>query len=474
MKKEEIGYLQQQIRTARDRVRRCTHSPKGEEYPQRFLFSRIKGCIDGFLDKSQNSRMVIVPGFRGVGKTTLMAQLYSAYEDCFEHILFLSVEEFHCLFGGGINEMISAFENIIGEDIEAIKKPALIILDEVQVDPKWAVSLKILFDKTSNVFFCCTGSSAVTLQATTDLARRAIFEVMSPMSFVEYEMVMNNIFVSSVLRERIFRSVYCSKDYQEVLKELQLLQGEVNKYWSAIDRHDVKKYLSYGTLPFSLLMPNEQAVYDAISLLLDKVIRYDLPSLGNFDHDTLGLVKQILFAIAENDTTSLTALEERFRINRLTISNIFDALEKAELLIKVPAYGSNMNVARKPNKYLFMSPAVRMSFFNITGRGDTYLTRQGRLLEDSVASHLYRDFVLRGQGAIRYDSAQGGADFVLQIMNNKQVLIEVGMGKKDVKQIVGTNKRIKSDYNLVFSDNDLKVDEDSKTVFVPLDYYFLM
>jgi hypothetical protein len=39
---------------------------------------------------------------------------------------------------------------------------------------------------------------------------------------------------------------------------------------------------------------------------------------------------------------------------------------------------------------------------------------------------------------------------------------------------MSTNKRIKSDYNLVFSDNDLKVDEDSKTVFVPLDYYFLM
>ncbi|BFT94865.1 MAG: hypothetical protein MNSN_08790 [Minisyncoccus archaeiphilus] len=36
------------------------------------------------------------------------------------------------------------------------------------------------------------------------------------------------------------------------------------------------------------------------------------------------------------------------------------------------------------------------------------------------------------------------------------------------------NKRIKFDYNLVFFDNALKVDEDLKIVFVPLDYYFLM
>ena len=69
---------------------------------------------------------------------------------------------------------------------------------------------------------------------------------------------------------------------------------------------------------------------------------------------SLGRLDQILYPYflkdLENDTTSLSALENRFKINRLTIANIFDALEKAELLIKVPAYGSNMTVAKKANK----------------------------------------------------------------------------------------------------------------------------
>jgi hypothetical protein len=121
-----------------------------------------------------------------------------------------------------------------------------------------------------------------------------------------------------------------------------------------------------------------------------------------------------------------------------------------------------------------MSPAIRMSFFYFTGQEGTYLTRQGKLLEDSVGSHLYREFILRGEGAMRYDSAQGGADFVLQIMNHRQIIIEVGMGDKQRGQIISSAKKIKSDYNLIFSNSELKVDHDFGIVFVPLDYYFLM
>jgi hypothetical protein len=133
-----------------------------------------------------------------------------------------------------------------------------------------------------------------------------------------------------------------------------------------------------------------------------------------------------------------------------------------------------MTIAKKPNKYLFMSPAIRMSFFYFTGQSSTHSTRQGKLLEDSVGAHLYREFILRDQGALRYDSAQGGVDFILQIMNSKQILIEAGMGDKDKKQIVNSMSKIKSDYNIIFSNTELKLDKELKTVSIPLDYYFLM
>lgn len=474
MNQELVQYLQQQIRTNDERLKRFTHDREGKKYPSRFMFVKIKQYISGFIDKTSESKMVIVPGFRGVGKTTLMAQACTEYKHRGYDVLFLSVEDVNNLFAVGIAELMSAYEYILGESLETIKKPILIFLDEVQSDPKWAVTLKSLFEKTSNVFFCCTGSSAVILQTTTNLARRAVFERMPPMCFTEYQMVKNDIYPMNGLKDNIRQTIYFSKSAIEVYEGLKKNQPSVNQYWSKANRTDIREYLSYGSLPFALMMPNETAVYDSISLLIDKIIKLDLPTLGNFDQDTLGNIKRIIFAIAENDTTSLNELEEKFKINRLTISNIFDALVKAELLIDVPAYGSNMSVAKKPHKYLFMTPALRMSFFYFTGLESTYLTRQGKLLEDSIGSHLYREFVLRHQGAIRYDSAQGGADFILQILNSKQIIIEAGIGSKDKRQIINSNKKINSDYNLIFCNGELKIDTDLKIVFVPLDYYFLM
>lgn len=465
--------MQQQIRTTSERIKRFTNNQNGQEHPKRFIFAKLNQYVDDFLNKKSTNKMIIMPGFRGVGKTTLMSQICSEYLGKINNVLFLSVEDAKNLFDAGIAELMSAYENVLGIDLGSIKEPVIIFLDEIQSDPKWAVTLKSFFEKTSNVFFCCTGSSAVILQTTPDLARRAIFEKVPPLCFAEYEMVKNNVYPTE-LREIIRQAIYFSESAVSVYDKLLELQGPVNQYWAKVDRRDVRNYLAYGTLPFALTMPNESAVYDAISLLLDKIIKIDLPTIGNFDTETLGVVKRILFAIAENDTTSLGGLENKFKINRLTIASMFEALEKAELLIKVPAYGSNMSVAKKPVKYLFMSPAIRMSFFYFTGIENTYLTRQGKLLEDSVGAHLYQEFILRGQGAIRYDNAQGGADFVLQILNNKQILIEVGLGGKDKKQIINSAKKIKSDYNIIFSDSELKVDNDLKIVFVPLDYYFLM
>lgn len=467
-------YLQQQIIILDQRLLRFTHDRGGREYPTRLVFDRLDDYIDKFIKKQSNNKMVIMPGFRGVGKTTLMAQLCSKYKAKNYKTLFLSIEEVRNLFDVGITEIISAYEEILGNNLENIEEPILIFFDEIQSDPKWAISLKSLFERTRNIFFCCTGSAAIILQTTSDLARRAVFEKIPPMSFTEYQMVKHGIAIAKQLNNNIKENLYFSENIDYAYGGLLELQGRVNQYWSNANRLDIRTYLSYGSLPFAFDINNETAVYDAILLLVDKIIKSDLSSLGSFDNNTLNAAKRFLFAIAESDITSFAKLEEKFNFSRHTIASIFEAFEKAELLIKIPAYGSNMGIAKKPSKYLFSSSAIRMAFFYITGIQDTYFIRQGKLLEDSVGAHLYREFIAKGQGAIRYDSEEGGADFILQIMNNKQLIIEVGFGDKNAKQIIKSAKKISSNYNIVFSNTVLKLDKDNKILFVPLDYYFLI
>lgn len=478
MQNEElIQYLQKQIRTNEDRLEKYIRDLNGNELPRRFLFMKIRKYLDDFLGRLSDNRLIIIPGLRGVGKTTLMAQICASVTEERKKIrtLFLSLDEAKNLFDVGIMEIMQAYEEIIGKDLESLTEDVVVFFDEVQSDPKWASTLKILHDKTSKIFFCCTGSSAVVLQTTPEIARgRAIFERMTPLSFSEYEMIGNRIFPTDQLKENIKKAVYFSSDAADVYEKLVAMKGAVNDYWSKADRRDIEKFLTFGSLPFTLHLPNESVINDSILLLLDGIIKKDLPMLGAFDMKTLAQAKRLLFIIAENDTTSLNTLDKVLGIDRLTIQNLLDALEKAELLVRVPAYGSNMSIAKKPAKFLFMSSAIRMSFFSVSGQEGTFLTRKGKLLEDSVGAHLYREFILGGAGAFRYDSSQNGADFILQIANNRQIIIEAGLGKKDRRQILSSMERINCEYGIVFSGNPLTIDQDQKIVNVPLDYYFLM
>ena len=474
-----LDYIQQQLSTIDERLKRFTYSFDGKtELPKRNKFSKLQEYIDNFTTKKSPSRMVIMPGFRGVGKTTLMAQLCASYKNLSEkklNYLFVSVEDARNLFEADITDLLSAYEVILGESLATIKEPVYIFLDEIQSDPKWPVTLKTLFEKTTNVFFCCTGSSAVVLQKliTGDLARRVIIEKLTPLSFTEYQMAKNNISPSNNLKKEIGNALYFSDSATDVFKNLESIKHLVHQYWASTNKQDIQKYLAHGSLPFSFSMPNETLIYESISVLLDKVIEADLPMLGSFDQNTLQVVKRLLFVVAENDITSFKKLEQKFNISWNTISRVFEALEKAEILLKIPAYGTNMTVAKKPSKYLFLSPAIRMSFFYSTGIEHTYLTRQGKLLEDAVGNHLYQEFKTTGRGDIRYDSQEGGADFILQILNKKQLVIEVGLGNKNLKQIVTSSKKINSDYNIIFSNHELELDKATNTIFVPLDYYFL-
>lgn len=111
---------------------------------------------------------------------------------------------------------------------------------------------------------------------------------------------------------------------------------------------------------------------------------------------------------------------------------------------------------------------------SLTGQESTFLTQQGALLEDLVSAYLQQQFILPGQGIIRYDAAQGGADFILQLFNRKQIIIEVGRGHKTTRQIQKTARKINSNYNLVIAEQDLQLDTISQTIFVPWEYFLLL
>ncbi len=475
---EILKYVQNQLVQAPFRLKSYTQDEQGKKYPQRNIYIKVDKYFRDFLHiPSAQDRWIIIPGLRGVGKTTILAQLFlNHHQEVGEHrILYVSLDEVVNVLGSSLRDVLTAYEKIIGVSFEKLTEPVFIFIDEAQYDPKWASVLKSVYDRSNKVFVACSGSSAVSLQTNPDVIRRSIFQKLFPTSFSEFLMIRDDKFPVKDLKKNIKDALFIADSAKDAYEKLKKYEQSVMSAWSSIDRHYVDEYLKIGTLPFAIRMKDEARVYQTITLLLDKVINQDVQSLGRFDTKTLIYIKRLLFLLAESDVVSIQKLAITLETSVNTVSNILEVLEQAELLIRVMPYGSNSKKVRKPSRYQFMSSAMRSAFLSVAGNVQIFAGQKGRLMEDIVAMTLYREFVANSRGALNYDSAKAGADFILTIADKNIIPIEVGMGEKLGTQVRNTMKKVRSaKYGVVICKNSLSLLEDANVVKVPLDYFLLM
>jgi predicted AAA+ superfamily ATPase len=451
---------------------------QGNKYPKRNIYIEIDKYLNDFLhDPEARDRWIIIPGLRGVGKTTILAQLFLDHylEVDQQRMLYISLDETVNVLGSSLKNVLAAYEKILGESFEKLTKPLFIFIDEAQYDPKWASVLKSVYDRTNKIFVVCSGSSAVSLQTNPDVIRRAIFEKLFPTSFCEFLMIKDGKYPAIDFKKNIKDALFASESASDAYKKLKNLEPSVLSFWSLIDQNYIDEYLKTGTLPFAIRIKEKARVYQTINLLLDKVINQDIQSLGRFDPKTISHIKRVLFLIAESEVTSIQNLARTLEASVNTVSGILEVLEYAELLIRIMPHGSNSKKVRKPSKYQFMSSAMRSAFLSVAGSPQIFNKQKGRLMEDVAAMTLFREFVANGRGALNHDSSKGGADFILTIAEKSIIPIEVGLGDKLGTQVRNTMKKVRSaKYGLVVCRNPLALLEDANVIKIPLDYFLLI
>ena len=78
-------------------------------------------------------------------------------------------------------DVLDVYEEILQTHLEKkLNEPVFLFLDEVHFDEKWESLLKIIYDKHKKVFVVATGSNALFLNESPDLARRAIYREIPP------------------------------------------------------------------------------------------------------------------------------------------------------------------------------------------------------------------------------------------------------------------------------------------------------
>ena len=174
-------------------------------------------------------------------------------------------------------------------------------------------------------------------------------------------------------------------------------------------------------------------------------------------------------------TVSSSSLAQSLNLNIRTVNNILDALEKAQLILGLNAYGSAGKILNKPKEYFFLAPSIKSALNYRIGRYDLNHDKcYGVLVEDMVASTLNRlangSFESLG---LFYDSNKGGVDFIVK--NLDQVIpIEVGVGKKTKSQITRAKNKYGADYGILVSNRTSGIEFKKNILYMPVLTFALM
>ncbi|MDE0243326.1 MAG: ATP-binding protein [Candidatus Kaiserbacteria bacterium] len=482
-KQKTLSFLRDTIALSSDVVNdHITDYESKKPHPKRDMFDCLRQHARNFLGGNIRDRLIILSGLRGSGKTTLFAQIFFDLSDIPPNRkIFMSLDKVRAL-GLSLIDVLDVYEKeILNSPFEKLDDPVFLFLDEVQYDSNWALTLKTIYDRTGNGKVCvfATGSAALILQGGrvgTDIARRAQYERLFPMSFPEYMKVKRGgSFGKEGLADDIRKAFVRSANAEELFAEMKSLTPRIKDYLSDVSSAETSHYLKYGGLPFVVFRGSRlQQIYNRIYQVIEKVVGSDIMTFSDLEKGTVARIPEILYTVAHSDTVPVSTLSKNMGLSRSVITDVLKSMERSEMLLKIPPRSSVSGRLGKSSKYTFLAPPVRATLFHVFGTPLREEQIESRLLEDVVALYLHRAFVHENAWSLAYDPVESAADFVIT-KNEKAIVFEVGLGCKNAGQVYKTMNRInKESFGIVISSRPLAIDEERKVVYVPIETFLLM
>ncbi len=442
------------------------HQIFNTEYKQRENFKDLKQCYDDFYTYGAEPRMIALSGLRGTGKTTLLWQIVDyANKAKMDNIYFFKVEKIMDL-GYSIFDIFWYIEN---NNKEFFYEKAVLLFDEVHIDPKWSSALKIIYEDMRSAYIVATGSSALLLQTTADLATRMLILHTFPLQFSEYINITKNIDSNRKLKENLKNALFYSKNITELENRLNKLSAEISNYYNKLEDKDIliENYIKYHNIIRFSLHKNKKFILSELDSLYHRVIYEDIPTISKNIKPLNS--KKILLRLAASDEINVQTLSQVIGISQDEINEVIDILAKAELLNVLYPYGGIDSKLNKMKKAFFMSPSIRLALIsNIENFiGKEYMAK---FYEDIVVMYLRRFF---DDALLSFSSNKKSKnpDFIIET-KNIPILMEVGINKKPTKQI--TKSKIKYRYGIIINAKTDKLKFEQNTAIIPLMWFLLL
>ncbi len=454
---------------------------RGQKLPTRNAFVLLKKYAKDFFSEGGQPRMIALSGLRGVGKTTLSWQTANyVYHKHTKQIFFISVDDLNRL-NANLYDVLNALEQILEKPLNELDNKIMIIIDEVHEAEKWDKDLKILYERGKKIFVLVTGSSALLLHSSADLATRWTLMKIFPFRFPEFLVAKtwmvnskNILFPQRGLANKLKNTFFYSADYPEVKRIIQNQKRVINTYLEEAERRTqikikdlIDEYISYHNIARFLPITNKTLIIERVLDLFDRILQKDLPSAKL---EYVNIYNRILFRLALSDEINFQTLSKDFGIKENEVENIIKTLNQAEILnVFLPHAGVKSKTGRTL-KAFFMSPSLRRALYWRIYGDKLPVELRAKLYEDTVAMYLKR---VLPDGIVSFGFGKNkNPDFVIETMD-KPVLVEVGVNKKTSNQIkTYGNYR----YGLILNAtiDQPTFDDKNRIIFIPLKWFLLI
>ncbi|MBK9256215.1 MAG: ATP-binding protein [Saprospiraceae bacterium] len=336
------------------------------------------------------SRLILLKGCRGVGKTYLMLQHLKLSKDT---SVYLSLDNLFFL------------TNTLTETIDTIYKSGVRLfgLDEVHKYPNCSIELKNIYDNYADIRLIITSSSALDIMAGKgDLSRRLDEYRLRGLTFVEFvRFEYGDILPGFTFDELLSNHLDIHDEYYEKL--------DLSRKFSM--------YLRKGYYPFYKEAGNKY--HDRLLSVILQVIDSDMTAIFNIDYESARQIKKLLSLISRIGPFSpnISKLSRDLSMSRVSVLLYLDYLSEADVIYALKSEARSDSSLTKPDKVLLENTNLLYAF-------DVALVNSGALRETFVMN------ALNIAGSV---STPLKGDFML---DNKYV-IEVGGSSKTFHQLSG-------------------------------------
>ena len=437
-------------------------------------FNNVKMYIDDFLSRRAPDRFVVLPGLRGVGKSVMLYQIYDYLlkkrNIAPDNILYLPCDELYKTFRHDIKKTVEVYiKNKFNASLRTLSEKFFILVDETQYDAEWALTGKIIYDKSRNIFMIFTGSSAIHLEYNADAARRLEIISIPPLNYTQHLKLKYNNDVghlSPSLKELIF-----SGNVDNAIME----ESKVNALLSNNLEYNFKDwnfYFRYGGFPSSFEYNSLNRIRNNIVKVTERIITEDMPHIDILNSEDEANANRILRYVAKQQPGEISNvnLANYLKTPVDNVNTIMDFLEKTHLLFHCEPYGGAAKRTKKAWKYYFATSSIRYALAKKTGHPlidtDEF---EGILIENLIASNLFNLFNEDDSFIVYYDANQKkNVDFLIQNGLDYPIPIEVGRADMKDSQIKYAMDKYGAPYGIVVANNTNTIQKIENVIYIPV------